>query len=204
MSRLPASKLTSTESRILEAAGRLFYARGYHATTMRELAAEVGIQAPSLYNHFPQGKEEILIRICLDVARDFYEGALSISERLVDVSERLRELICWQVVYEAEHPYSARVADAHVDTLNPHIRRQFIQLRDAYEQLIYATLLEGHRQRIWRLSHPRVMCVGIVNMCKIDAWYKDDGPLSAQQIGDLYATFTLRALESGVQIQSAD
>ncbi|MFI5908474.1 TetR/AcrR family transcriptional regulator [Dactylosporangium sp. NPDC051541] len=38
---------------IVEAAGQVFSARGYHAASMEEIAAGVGISAPALYRHFP-------------------------------------------------------------------------------------------------------------------------------------------------------
>lgn len=48
-----------TKQKILEAAIDLFSTRGFHESSMRDIAAHVGIEAPSLYAHFA-GKEEIL------------------------------------------------------------------------------------------------------------------------------------------------
>jgi AcrR family transcriptional regulator len=42
-----------TAGRILDAAEALFAERGYAATTLRDVAAAVGLRIPSLYNHFP-------------------------------------------------------------------------------------------------------------------------------------------------------
>lgn len=47
-----------TKSVILETALGLFASKGYDGVTMREIAAEVGIKAASIYKHFA-GKEEI-------------------------------------------------------------------------------------------------------------------------------------------------
>ena len=41
-----------TRERILDAAEQLFATRGYAETTLREIAAQVGIQNPSIYKHF--------------------------------------------------------------------------------------------------------------------------------------------------------
>ena len=53
---MTAERTDSTEARIRREATELFYERGYHATSMRDIAARVGIKAGSLYNHFP-GKQ---------------------------------------------------------------------------------------------------------------------------------------------------
>jgi len=50
--------VTSTREKILNEALDLFAVKGYHATSMREIAKAVGIKGSSIYNHF-SGKEEI-------------------------------------------------------------------------------------------------------------------------------------------------
>ena len=46
-------KQEDTKQRILDKALELFSARGYDAVSVGEIAAAVGVRAPSLYNHFP-------------------------------------------------------------------------------------------------------------------------------------------------------
>ena len=43
----------STRERILFVAAELFAQQGFHGTTTREIAAEVGVRQPSLFHHFP-------------------------------------------------------------------------------------------------------------------------------------------------------
>ncbi len=186
----------TTEARILEVASRLFYERGYKATTTRDLAEAVGIKAASLYNHF-KSKQDILVRICLDTMREFHAGARECVEGIDDPAQRLRILIDWQVRFEAGHPYTASVADGQLEALNLRSRGELIELRDAYEEMIANTLIAGHEQGAWRVEHPRIITLGIVSMTKIDPWYREDGPLSPEQIGDIYFTFILAALQAG-------
>lgn len=54
-------------------AQKLFREKGYAATSMRDLAKEVGVEAPSLYNHF-SSKNELLKEICFDIANQFYNA----------------------------------------------------------------------------------------------------------------------------------
>jgi AcrR family transcriptional regulator len=54
----------NTHQALIEASYRLFVTRGYHATTMRDIANEVGITAGSIYNHFSD-KDQIIKEVLL-------------------------------------------------------------------------------------------------------------------------------------------
>lgn len=53
---------TDTRERILEAAAALFAKRGYHGTSTRDIAQEVGIRQPSLFHHF-DSKQAIIAKL---------------------------------------------------------------------------------------------------------------------------------------------
>lgn len=59
---------------IVEAAGRMFSARGYHAASMEEIAAAVGITAAALYRHFPN--KYALFAECANIMADRLVAAL--------------------------------------------------------------------------------------------------------------------------------
>jgi AcrR family transcriptional regulator len=61
----------TTKERVRQSAQRLFRERGYAAIGMRELAKEVGMKAPSLYNHY-KSKDDLLREICFDMALQFF------------------------------------------------------------------------------------------------------------------------------------
>src|SRR5579875_853514 len=45
---------------ILNVAEEVFEERGYHETTMDEIAARCGVAKGTLYQHFPGGKDELI------------------------------------------------------------------------------------------------------------------------------------------------
>lgn len=66
---LPSPRRSDTKQRILDVAIELFSTRGFHESSMRDIAAGVGIEAPSLYAHY-ESKEEILRTILEDYRRE--------------------------------------------------------------------------------------------------------------------------------------
>lgn len=107
-----------TKERIVEEAFALFASRGFHAVSVRDIAAAVGIKDASLYNHF-SGKQAIfdaIVRDALERTRRFF-GERSI---LFDVSddatpyeemnaERMHEMVLPSFRYFFEDPYMVRL-----------------------------------------------------------------------------------------------
>jgi AcrR family transcriptional regulator len=78
----------STRDRLSEHAARLFAERGYHGTSVADLAEALGIQKSSVYAHI-RGKEDLLAEIALAGAEAFH-GALDAIPDDLPADERLR------------------------------------------------------------------------------------------------------------------
>jgi TetR/AcrR family transcriptional regulator, cholesterol catabolism regulator len=194
---IDTSTQETTETRIRRAATELFYEQGYHATTMRDIASRVGIKAGSLYNHFP-GKQDILVQISLQTTRELQAGAVSRLEGVEDAEEGLRAYLQWHVVFHAKNRLASRVADGQLHALSDENRRAVVEVRDAHEQLLTDLLRRGVDELGWEIADQRVIAIGIATMCtEVDAWFRDDGPLSAEQVGEIFADFILKGLRGG-------
>lgn len=77
---------------IKQVARKLFRKKGYAATSMRDLAREVGIEPASLYNHIPS-KEAILQEICFQMADAFFAELNKIDPFQASSEKALREAI---------------------------------------------------------------------------------------------------------------
>ncbi|MFE9093367.1 TetR/AcrR family transcriptional regulator [Streptomyces sp. NPDC007264] len=71
---IAATRPRNRRQLIVEAAGRVFSERGYHAASMEEIAAGVGISAAALYRHFPN--KYALFAECANVMADRLVAAL--------------------------------------------------------------------------------------------------------------------------------
>ncbi len=186
-----------TEQRIVAAATTLFFEKGYHAATMREVAAAAGIKAGSLYNHF-RGKEDLLFLVASRTMQELLEGGREAMAEGPDSRTRLRALVKRHVVYHAKQRYQAKVADEQLHGLPPARCAEVVEIRDAYEQLFADVLESGRAEYGWVVPDARVVTFAITTMCTgVDAWYREDGRLTAAAIADIYADFVLAALEDG-------
>jgi AcrR family transcriptional regulator len=184
-----------TDARILDAATRLFYEKGYHASTMREVAAAVGIKAGSLYNHYA-GKSDLLFRIARDVMDELLADGRRALAAHAEPREQLRELIRSHVVYHAEHRFRAKVADDQLHALEPGRRDEVLAIRDVYERLWRDVIEAGRDSHGWAVPDTPVVTFALTTMCTaVDVWYREDGRLSAAEIAGIYADLALGALE---------
>jgi AcrR family transcriptional regulator len=187
---------TPTAERIVDVASMLFYEKGYHGTTMREIAQGVQIKAGSLYNHF-DGKQELLTHISLVTTEALYQGALQRLENVEGLEERLRVFIKWHVEFHARERLAARVTDEQLHLLAPENRKRVAPIRDAHEQILRDLLEEGARNGGWEVDDSAVIAFAIFSMCtQVDVWYREDGRLSPEEIGEVFADFILRGLRA--------
>jgi AcrR family transcriptional regulator len=188
------SETSLSPERILEVATEQFYERGYRATTMRDIAAAVGVKAGSLYNHYAS-KQDILVRLCRETSQRLHDGAVNRIEGVGDVEQALRTYVIWHVSFHAENRHGSRVTDTQLSMIDPEHRSALIEIRDAHEQLLRDILERGARERRWSSQNLRIVSIAIETMCnEVAAWYRDDGPLSPEGIGELYAEFILSGL----------
>ena len=89
-------------SEIRHTAKKLFKEKGYAATSMRDLAKEVGIEAASLYNHL-SSKEELLHEMCFDIADQFFQAFQSATAAEKTPSKKLKAAVKAHIVVIANN-----------------------------------------------------------------------------------------------------
>ncbi len=128
MSREPGDR----HEQILAVAAGLFARKGVAATTVREIADEVGILSGSLYHHF-DSKEAMVDQILAPYLRDLGTACDQALSAPADPATRLRGLISASLRVAAAHPHATEIYQSDVNYLTQSER--FGYLTDAAAQV---------------------------------------------------------------------
>ena len=183
MSMSASTALRPRKAQIDRTATALFRARGFAATSMRELATELGLEAGSLYSHI-KSKEEILHRVCFGLANDFF-AAFDSATATVDASfaTQLRQAIEAHVRVLTRDGAASAVFLHEWRHLSEPARTEFLALRDRYEAnfrgLIQRGIVAGE------LHAPDAAFAALTLLASLNwlpSWYRPDGKLTPDEI----------------------
>ncbi|HUZ51122.1 MAG TPA: TetR/AcrR family transcriptional regulator [Streptosporangiaceae bacterium] len=113
MSREPVDR----HEQILAVAAGLFARKGVAATTVREIADEVGILSGSLYHHF-NSKEAMVDEILAPYLRDLHAACQSVLSRTADPRTKLRDLVAASLQVVEAHPHATEIYQSDVNYLS--------------------------------------------------------------------------------------
>jgi AcrR family transcriptional regulator len=186
---MPPTKV-SRKDQIETAATALFKERGFAATSMRDLANEVGIEAASIYSHV-RSKEELLQSICFKMAQDFFEILENPETRGLPFTQRLREIIGAHVAIITRNVAASVVFQQEWRHLSEPYLSSFLELREQYEQRIRDIIRHGAETGEFVASDAKFVTRTLLSSLNwIPQWYQLDGELTpadiAQNIADLF------------------
>jgi AcrR family transcriptional regulator len=169
------STVTSPGS-VLDAARLLFADRGYHGTSMKDIAEALGVRAPSLYNHVAS-KQEILYAI-MDKAMD---RALAAQEEALDgvedVSEQLRRATESLVLDFLRYPAEVTVCNTG----------------DRYAAQVRRIIEQGCRSGRFRTRTPQIAAYAVLEMGNsAKSWFRAAGRFTDSYVASEYGEFALR------------
>ncbi|MGB3618592.1 MAG: TetR/AcrR family transcriptional regulator [Catalinimonas sp.] len=188
--------LTETPKLRLERkATELFRERGYAATTMRDLARRVGVEAASLYAHV-RSKEELLRKICFDMADRFFAALDTAEAPGLAPAEQLRRYVTAHVSVITGHPAPAAVFLHEWRHLSEPSLTDFRALRDRYEERFRAVITAGVEAGAFRAVDPKFTTLTVLSALNWTyQWYRPDGAMSSEQIAAQLYDLLLRGLK---------
>jgi AcrR family transcriptional regulator len=185
-----------TREAIHEAAIELFARLGYHATSMRAIAAAARVQPAAIYHWYPS-KEAILIRLQDDFMERLTERVLEAIGSHERPALRLAAAVREHVVFHGIHRRAAFVTDSEIRALTDGPRQALIAKRDEYQAMFSGMIRDGIRDGSLRASDAPVATYAILLQCTgVALWFDPGGPLTLEEVAELHVELVLGSLRA--------
>jgi AcrR family transcriptional regulator len=197
----------NTEERVHQAALRLFAAKGFEATGIRDIATEAGISVASLY-HYMSSKEELLLGIMEYGLTRLHRQATWIVSQTATPVEQLASLVQLHVWTHGVRQQSALVVDREIRSLGGEQLEHVRALRDRYELLWRDVIRRGAADESMHVLDPKLTSFALLEMCTgVSHWYSTTGELTLSYIAEVYADAALglvRATRDGRSVRARE
>jgi AcrR family transcriptional regulator len=191
-SELKAEVVALKRKRIVDAARRLFYEKGYERTTLDDIAERLQVTKPFIYSYY-KNKNELLHEIaqqciteCLEAQSRILASKLPIPEKLAKIVEEVAQIIIDNqantIIYLREEM-----------NLDWRVAQKIREQRNEFDHRNVKLLKDGVRAGSLKLVDERVAarCIGgILVWCAL--WYRDLGVLSPAAIAQLVSQNVMR------------
>ena len=193
---MSVAKTAAVRQLILDSAVRNMNERGYHGTSMRDIAAGADLTVASIYHHF-KSKQDILQEIMLQALRDAHGMTRSALLRSGgEPKDQLQALVRAWVMFHTTRREDALVGATELRSLDEPGHRLVVALRDEQENIFRDVIERGVEEGAFRTAYPRDAVRAIINMGQqVCVWWRADGPLSAQDIADRYCALATAMVE---------
>lgn len=180
----------------LEAARNAFHARGFHGTSIRDIATRAEVSLPTLYYHhdnklgilfalLESGMQSVLSRVTAAIA-----DAATPTDQLSNAIEAI-------VLHMTGDLELASVAGEfrHLDPTDPR-RDRYVALRSEMESLIEDVLRRGMSTGEFHIDEDvKEVLRFLLGACQsVTAWYRHSGPRTPHEVAATYVATSLRVV----------
>ena len=177
-------KKASKKELILRKAAAMFREKGFAATSMRDLAESVGIEAASLYNHI-RSKNEILEAICFDVANRFNANMDVIEAGQQKSINKVEILLRFHIQQMIEHYEEVYVSDREWKHLEEPYLSNFQNQRRSYRKKFASIIEQGiQKGEIRKIDAPTAVLIVLHAVSGIESWHRSNARINAEELED--------------------
>jgi TetR/AcrR family transcriptional regulator, cholesterol catabolism regulator len=178
----PKGKPTTRLQEVLQSAANIFFSKGFHATTIEDVARDVGLLKGSLY-YYIKSKEDLLFQLLLAGIED---GDAYIAEHIDptgDPLEQLERAIRAQIDYIIQNRVPFGLFLHEFDSLSGKRQHKLIAVMSRYNNRFVELVRRGQQQGQLIEGEPWLIVNAILGMCNwLYRWYDTD-PAGGQESG---------------------
>ncbi|HWH64105.1 MAG TPA: TetR/AcrR family transcriptional regulator [Ginsengibacter sp.] len=179
MGKIPAGKNGSKKDAITQKASLLFGKKGFTATSMRDIAEAIGVEAPSLYNHI-ESKNELLKDICFKIANLFTDHLKEVELSSKSSLSKIESIIRFHISMMINEFESVYISDHEWRHLHEPFLSDFKNQRRNYRSRLAAILQKGITRREINTVDPHVAVLTILSsLSGIEGWQRSGKRIDA-------------------------
>jgi len=199
MARKTGSHSEITGPRIKQAALELFARHGFAAVTMRQIAANVGVQAGAIYN-YTSDKQALLFDL-LDGHMADLLSKWSAELVPVDPIAAIDHFVAFHLDFHIQRSELVFISYMELRNLTAVNFKAIVEKRRVYEKIIYNLILSGVVAGDFRVSDPKITSLALIALLTgpVD-WFREDGRLTSDELIRKYCALTRQVL--GVSAQA--
>jgi AcrR family transcriptional regulator len=187
-------KKASKKGLILQKAAAMFRQRGFAATSMRDLAEVVGIEAASLYNHI-SSKNEILEAICFEMANHFNTHMDQIEATRQSALSALEAILRFHIRQMIDNYEQVYVSDREWKHLQEPYLSNFQTQRRNYRKRIAQLIETGiQKKEILPIDSATAVLIMLHAISGIESWHRSKKRISARELEDNMLTILVGGL----------
>jgi TetR/AcrR family transcriptional regulator, cholesterol catabolism regulator len=191
MSATGLARTAKREREILDAAAKLFSERGYSSTTIRDIAAEAGLNHATT-NYYFRGKAAVLFAIYQEALDEFFADIETISGPPDDA---LAQVVRMAVVAAARRPDETAVYFQEFrwleQLLEPHMVATVRERQQSFRARVCRIVTDGIAQGVFRPIDPVMAVEGVVAMAR---WAYQSGATAVPDAAEQCAQFVLNGI----------
>lgn len=185
MAKIKRNRNGTRKDVIIAKAAKLFREKGFSATSMRDLAEHVGVEAASLYNHI-SSKAEILQEICFKTANNFMSHIEEVDANLNKTAiEKIQEILRFHIRQMLDNYEEVYVSDREWKHLTDPYLSNMQSQRRAYRQRIASVIEEGIRKgEIKPIDAPTAVLIMLHAVSGIESWHRSKKKIPGEMLED--------------------
>jgi AcrR family transcriptional regulator len=190
---------------VLRSAIANFTERGYHGTSMRDVARDADVTVASIYHHYPS-KQEILAEIMAETLSDVIASTRSaLMGAGSSPSDQLRAIVRAWVEFHTTRQAEALIGASELRSLESSGRKLVIALRDEQEGVFRDVVERGAELGEFATAYPREAARAVINMGRsVASWYQAGGGISPHEMAERYAELSLATVRAPARAPSAE
>jgi AcrR family transcriptional regulator len=185
MAKIKRNRNGTRKDVIIAKAAKLFREKGFSATSMRDLAEHVGVEAASLYNHI-SSKAEILQEICFKTANNFMSHIEEVDATPNKTAiEKIQAILRFHIKQMLDNYEEVYVSDREWKHLtDPYLSNMQTQRR-AYRQRIALVIEDGIRKgEIKPIDAPTAVLIMLHAVSGIESWHRSKKKIAGEVLED--------------------